>query len=132
MFKTRCISAVILVVIALAVLILGGPVLAVTLFLISIIAYNELSKACKIHGTKSVNALEMVGYLAITALYLLVFLSVKELIFALWFVLFFLALLFVYVFTFPKYHANQVMAAFFCVCYAPVMFAFIYLTRETT
>ncbi len=132
MFKTRCISAVFLVVIALGALLAGGPVLAAILFVISIIAFRELSIACKVHSEKPVNAIEMVGYLGITALYLLVYFGVQEIFFALWFVLFFLALLFVYVFTFPKYQASQVMTTFFCVCYAPVMFAFIYLTRETT
>ena len=38
--------------------------------------------------------------------------------------------MFVYVFTFPKYHAPQVMSAFFSFAYAPVMFSFIYQTRE--
>lgn len=38
--------------------------------------------------------------------------------------------LFMYVFTFPKYKANQVMSAMFSYLYAPVMLSFIYLTRE--
>ena len=37
----------------------------------------------------------------------------------------------VYVLTFPKYQANQIMAAYFCVLYAPVMFSFIYRIRMT-
>ena len=40
-----------------------------------------------------------------------------------------IALMFLYVFTFPKYRAEQVMCAFFCVAYAPVMLSFIYLVR---
>lgn len=131
MFKTRCISAVFLVLIALFTLIMGGWILAVTLLLISLIAYHELSVACGFHTDKTVNALEMVGYIAITALYVLLYFNVKSIYVALWFVLFFLCILFVYVFTFPKYHAGQVMASFFCVCYAPLMFAFVYLTRNT-
>ena len=31
---------------------------------------------------------------------------------------------------FPKYHADQVMTAFFCAFYPGVLFQFIYLTRE--
>ena len=39
-------------------------------------------------------------------------------------------ILFVYVFGYPKYHAEQVMAAFFGVIYVAVMLSFIYLTRS--
>ena len=35
----------------------------------------------------------------------------------------------VYVFTYPKYQAEQVMAAFFGIMYVAVMLSFIYLTR---
>lgn len=44
-------------------------------------------------------------------------------------VLVFLAMLFVYVFAFPKYQAEQVIAGFFAFVYAPVMLSFIELTR---
>lgn len=46
-------------------------------------------------------------------------------------VLVFLAELFVYVFAFPKYQAEQVIAGFFAFVYAPVMLSFIELTRLT-
>ena len=46
-------------------------------------------------------------------------------------VLVFLAELFVYVFAFPKYQAEQVLAGFFAFVYAPVMLSFIELTRMT-
>lgn len=46
-------------------------------------------------------------------------------------VLVFLAQLFVYVFAFPKYQAEQVIAGFFSFVYAPVMLSFIELTRMT-
>ena len=39
-------------------------------------------------------------------------------------------ILFVYVFGYPKYRAEQVMAAFFGVVYVAVMLSFIYLTRN--
>jgi len=47
-------------------------------------------------------------------------------------VLMFLACMFVYVFRFPKYHADQVMTVFFCAFYPGVLFSFLYLTRELT
>ncbi len=46
-------------------------------------------------------------------------------------VLVFLVQLSVYVFAFPKYQAEQVMAGFFSFVYAPVMLSFIELTRMT-
>lgn len=46
-------------------------------------------------------------------------------------VLVFLAQLFVYVFAFPKYQAEQVIVGFFAFVYAPVMLSFIELTRMT-
>lgn len=47
-------------------------------------------------------------------------------------VLVFLGELFVYVFAFPKYQAEQVIAGFFSFVYAPVMLSFIELTRMTS
>ncbi len=38
--------------------------------------------------------------------------------------------LFTYVFTFPRYKAQQIMASMFSWLYGPVMLSFIYLTRE--
>ena len=41
-----------------------------------------------------------------------------------------IAMMSVYVFGFPKYHANQVMNAYFALIYAPVMLSFVFLTRQ--
>lgn len=41
-----------------------------------------------------------------------------------------IVLLAVYVFSYPKYHADQVMAAFFGVIYVSVLLSYIYLTRN--
>ena len=41
-------------------------------------------------------------------------------------------LLFVYVFTYPRFHAGEVMEAFFGIVYVAVMLSFIYLTRNLT
>ena len=42
----------------------------------------------------------------------------------------FMLFMFVYVFTYPKFKADQVMPAFFGVVYVAVMLSFIYLTRN--
>lgn len=48
MFRTRLISGIVLVLIALVVIITGGPVLAATLFIISEIGVFELYRVLKV------------------------------------------------------------------------------------
>lgn len=131
MFVTRVLSSILLVVIALVTLLTGGYLLAAVLLCISLIAYHELCKACGIHTEgQKINALECFGFLGIVGYYAAVVFSddVNLRFLGLFFVM--MGYMFVYVFTFPKYHANQVMSAFFCFMYAPVMLTFIYLTRQ--
>ncbi len=143
MFRTRLISGIILVIIALAAILAGGGVLASVLCFISLAAYRELAKACGIHTEEGkCSAPEWAGmimtviyYAALAAAlymgeengdrlapaYPTVLAAV-----ALGLILF----LFVYVFTFPKYKANQIMTAMFSWLYGPLMLSFIYLIRE--
>ncbi len=130
MFWTRLFSSVILVIIALVTLLQGGYLLAIVLLAISLIAYNELCKACGIHTEgKAVNALEAAGIAGIFIYYGMVVFADSHALQMLIILLIMIAFMFVYVFTFPHYHANQVMSAFFSFVYAPVMFSFIYQTR---
>ena len=135
MFWKRLISGVVLLAIAIATMAFGGIPLAAVLFLISLIAYRELTKVMGASGEgKSFNGLEIVGYLGITAYYVVSYFvgtdlfGHRELLAVIMGT--FLAELLVYVLTFPKYNASQVSAAFFAFLYAPVMLAFTYLTRE--
>lgn len=130
MFKQRCISAVFLVIIALVTILSGGYILAGTLLVISMIAFSELSRACKIHTGKGPNGLEITGYAAILIYYGVLIFCKSERYLILTLVFFLIVLMGVYVFTFPKYHASQVMNTFFSVFYAPVMFSFLYETRQ--
>ena len=131
MFVTRCLSAVVLVIIAVVALLFGGPVLLLTLFGISCVAFYELSKACGIHTEKKCNLIEGIGYVSIVGLYAMVYFAYQDIYAIFWIVLVFIAMMFVYVFAFPKYSAMQIMAAFFGVMYAPFMFSFIYHIRQT-
>ena len=72
MFRTRLISGIILVLIALAVIISGGPVLAATLFIISVIGLNELYRALGIEDRKF-SPLAAVGYLGCAVYYIMVY-----------------------------------------------------------
>lgn len=131
MFKTRVLSSVVLVIIALVTLLKGGYLLAAVLLFISMIAYHELCKACAIHTKEQkINALEMVGYLGILCYYAIVVFTKNQTAQLVTIMVMMIAYMFVYVFTFPKYQAPQVMSAFFGFMYAPVMFAFIYQIRE--
>lgn len=128
---TRCISGAVLVIIALVTILSGSYLLAATLLIISCIAFHELAKVCNLHTDKKFNILESVCYIGIIALYVLTVFISDDMFILLWAVALFLTILGVYVFTFPKFHANQIMAAFFCVLYAPLMFSFVYRIRMT-
>lgn len=130
MFKTRLISGIVLVLIALVTIISGGYLLWATLFLVSLIGLMELYRATKVQE-KGFSLLAFIGALGAFSYYVLLLFqleaySMMDVIFVL------IALMSVYVFTYPKYHADQVMAAFFGVVYVSVMLSFIYLTRNLT
>ena len=128
MFKTRLLSGIVLVIIALATIIPGGIVLFATLAAISLIGMQELYKAMKVQE-KGVGGLELAGYAGAVIYYLTLLLDKEE--FSLTAILFALVLIMsVYVFTYPKYHADQIMAAMFGVIYVAVMLSYIYKTRN--
>lgn len=128
--KERTISAAVLVVAALAAILPGGIVLALTLYAISIIGFFELTKACGVRVGKQINALEWMGVFCITIYYAVTYL-VQDTTYGMALMIFMLiALMFVYVFGFSKYHANQVMNTYFSLIYAPVMLSFVFLTRQ--
>lgn len=131
MFFTRLLSSVVLVIIALVTLLGGGYLLAAVLLFISFAAYRELSKACGIHADgQKVNILEAAGMAGIAAYYGMVVFTDSQAAQMLAVLFAMIALMVVYVFTFPQYQSFQVMAAFFSLVYGPVMVSFIYKTRE--
>lgn len=128
MFKTRLLSGILLVVIAFLTIFSGGYVLFFTLLCVSLIGMQELYRAMKVRED-SFNTLEIAGYLSAVLFYTAVLIDFERygtmaVIIAL------VLLMFVYVFSYPKYRAEQVMAAFFGVVYVAVMLSFIYLTRN--
>jgi len=137
MFKTRLLSGIVLLIIAFFSFYMGAPVLTIVLLLVSLAGYRELTKA--FNGLKQdggFTAPEIVGCIGTAAYYgILLFVelalpensAVPGLFACVIFLL--LAELFVYVFTFPKYQAQEVVTAVFSFLYAPVMLSFIELTR---
>lgn len=128
MFKTRLISGIVLVIIALATIISGSWILFFTLLAVSLIGMRELYKVMKV-SDEHVTVLELVGYLG-AALYYIAMKADFGNYGTMAIIISMILILFVYVFGYPKYHAEQVMAAFFGVVYVAVMLSFIYLTRS--
>ena len=124
MFKTRLISGIVLVAIALVVIITGGNVLLSVMGIISLIGMFELYRVFQME--KSLAA--VVGYLAAIAFYLNLYFGffTDPMILPM---LFLILLLAVYVFSYPKYKADQIMACFFALFYVAMMLSFIYQTR---
>lgn len=121
MFKTRLISGIVLVVLLLTFGIAGGYWLRSALGAISLVGLYELYRV--FHIEKS--GLGYAGYAA-AVIYYVFEMKLDMLPFAM---ILIIALMTVYVFSFPKYKADQVMAAFFGVFYVAVMLACIYQTR---
>ena len=125
MFKTRLLSGIVLVLLALLFIIHGGYLLLTVLGIISLIGLFELYRVFGIEKS----APGIVGYVAAIVYYLnLVFDFVPDS------MMFVMALLIVcmcvFVFGYPKFHANQIIAAFFGVFYVAVMLSCIYETRS--
>lgn len=128
MFKTRLISGIMLVMIALLTIIGGGSVLWMTLLCVSAIGMQEIFRAMKVQE-KTFDILGITGYAGLLLYYIAIILDFER--YGLLTVLFALIfLMFVYVFTYPKYRAEQIMAAYFGFIYVGVMLSFIYLTRN--
>lgn len=128
MFKTRLISGIVLVVIALATIISGSWILFFTLLAVSLIGMRELYKVMRV-SDEHVTVLELVGYLGAVLYYIAMKADFGNY-GTMAIIISMILILFVYVFGYPKYHAEQVMAAFFGVIYVAVMLSFIYLTRS--
>ena len=128
MFKTRLISGIILVIIALATIISGSWILFFTLLAVSLIGMRELYKVMKV-SDEHVTVLELVGYLGAVLYYIAMKADFGNY-GTMAIIISMILILFVYVFGYPKYRAEQVMAAFFGVVYVAVMLSFIYLTRS--
>ena len=128
MFKTRLLSGIVLVILALITIISGNLVLFCTLLGISLIGMQELYRAMGVREDRF-NALELAGYGGAVIFYLTILLGQpKYEMIALLFGL--VGIMCVYVFAYPKYRAEQVMAAFFGIVYVAVMLSYIYQTRN--
>lgn len=123
MFKTRLISGIVLVAVALLVIITGGNLLLGVTALISLIGMFELYRVFGIEKTIA----GVVGYAAALLYYANLLTQWGEPMVLV--ILFLIVLLAVYVFSYPKYRADQIMASFFGLFYVAVMLSYIYQSR---
>lgn len=129
MFKTRCISAIFLVIGALASFYYGGMLLAAVLLLLSITAYHELTKALGVGKAHKNNSLIIFGYFAVLVYYVTMVFIGENIFLVLVAILSIIVFLTIYVIAFPKFAVEDTMGAVFSYIYAPIMLSFIYLTR---
>ena len=124
MFKTRLLSGIVLVILALFLIISGHEILLFATLAISCIGMFELYRVFKMEKT----VLAGVGYLAAIVYYCnLQWKFLPDLMIL--FMAFLILLMFVFVFAYPKFHADQVMAAFFGFFYVAVMLSYVYQIR---
>ena len=131
MFKTRLLSGILLVIIALVTVITGGNLLFAVLLLISLIGMTELYKVFHIEK----KAPGIVGYIFAILYYGLLYF--KPLLpgeslncFVMLFMAFLICQMAVLVFAYPKYNTQQIFAGFFGMFYVAVMLSYIYQTRN--
>lgn len=124
MFKTRLLSGIVLVAAALLLIITGNDVLLVGIGAISLIGLYEMYRVFHIEK----NAAGIAGFLLAIIFYLnLKWNFVADMM--MFAILSLVVLMFVYVFTYPKYRTEQILASFFGIFYIPVMLSYVYQTR---
>ena len=124
MFKTRLLSGILLVIIALITIIAGGDILFATILAISLIGMTEIYKILEINN----KLLGGVGYAAAVAYFALIRFGMTEWV-TLLTIAFLIVLMAVYVFTYPKYRSEHIMLAFFGLFYVAFMLSYVYQIR---
>lgn len=124
MFKTRLLSGILLVIIALATIIAGGDILFATILAISLIGMTEIYKILDVNK----KLLGFVGYAAAVAYFVLIRFGLTEWVTMLT-IAFLIVLMAVYVFTYPKYRSEHIMLAFFGLFYVAFMLSYVYQIR---
>lgn len=128
MFRTRLISGIILVILALVFIINGGYVLWAVSLVLSLIGLMELYRVFGIHKT----LLGWSGYALTCFYYLMLSISINQKIEVNW-LLYLIVVMMLYLFLmvckYPRFHSSQIMQAVFGIFYVGVMFSFLYQTR---
>lgn len=124
MFKTRLLSGIVLVILALIIIIAGGNILLFSTLAISCIGMYEIYRVFKLE--KSILAIISYGIAILYYCNLNWNWFVDPMMLAM---LFMILLMFGYVFTYPKFEAKQVMVVFFGLFYVALMLSYVYRIR---
>lgn len=128
MFRTRLISGIVLVILALVFIISGGYVLWAVSLALSLIGLMELYRVFQIHKTQ----LGWIGYFLTVGYYVLLLVtnvSNVEINWLLYLMIVMMVFLLTMVYQYPKFHSTQIMQAIFGILYVGVMFSFLFQTR---
>lgn len=123
-FLERLISGVLLVIIALVTIIIGKDVLFATIAIISLIGLSEILKVFKMHNRLP----GFVAYIAGAAYLAIVRFNFEEYMMPM-IIGYLMILMAIYVFSFPKFHSNEIIPCFFGVFYVVVMLSYVYQVR---
>lgn len=124
MFKTRLLSGIVLVIVLVVTVGYGNALLFAVVGAVSLVGLKELYQVVGVQN----RALGMTGYLAALFYYGLLWTDHMEYM-TMFAILFLVAVMAVYVFTFPSFGAEQVMTVFFGFFYVAVMLSYVYQTR---
>ena len=127
MFVTRLISGIVLIILAVVTLWFGGVVTGIVTMLLSLVGVFELMRVYKVEKKLP----GIAAYIWTIGYYVILMTDQKKLIMPL-LVTYMIVLLGIYVFTFPKYHDKEIMAAFFSFFYVSVMLSYLYQVRLLT
>lgn len=123
-FLERLISGIVLLVIALFTIIIGKDVLFTTIVIISFIGLFELLRVFELQW----KPIGFIGYIATIVYYTIIRTDKTEYTMVL-FVGYLICLMGVYVFTFPKFKALDLMVGFFGFFYVVLMLSYVYQVR---
>ncbi len=124
MFRTRLLSGIVLVALALIFLIHGGALLLVVLGIVSVIGLFELYRVLGVQKN-----IGIIGYIAAAVYFLNLWFSfLPDMM--MFIMAFFLVCMCAFVFGYPRFTAPQVFGTFFGFFYVAVMLSCIYLTRD--
>ncbi len=125
MFKTRLLSSIVLMICMLFFIITGGNVLLAAVAFLSLVAMMEIMRMVKLHKSP----LAVLGYVSVAMLYVLLFTNHMDKLVPLS-VFYLMALMAVYVVSFPKLRVEQVLYPWFGFFYAGLLISYIYQVRE--
>lgn len=127
MFKTRLLSGVILVLLAVGILYVGGFLTGGAVLLLSLGGVFELLRIYGLHN----KPIGITAYAVTAVYYACLFFDMQQYVMPV-IIAFVLAVLLVYVAAYPTYRDRDAMAVILSFFYVPLMLSYVYLIRELT